>query len=65
MHGESLRGLALKASTEALETSGLKAKDIDLLLHASSSPDDLFGDGPWLAAEIQNQQQQQQQQQQQ
>ncbi|KAL8426816.1 hypothetical protein Efla_007143 [Eimeria flavescens] len=53
--GESLRELSLRAGREALAASGVRAQDIDLLLHASSSPDDLFGDGPWLAAELQTQ----------
>lgn len=52
-HGEHLRDLALRAGREALSSSGVHAKDIDLVLHASSSPDDLFGDGPWLGAELQ------------
>lgn len=52
-HGEHLRDLALRAGRDALASSGVRAKDIDLVLHASSSPDDLFGDGPWLGAELQ------------
>ncbi|XP_022588521.2 uncharacterized protein LOC34619780 [Cyclospora cayetanensis] len=52
-HGESLRALSLQASLSAVSSSGLKPRDIDLVLHASSSPDDLFGDGPWLGSEIQ------------
>lgn len=51
--GEHLRDLALGASRDAIASSGIQAKDIDLVLHATSSPDDLFGDGPWLAAELQ------------
>ncbi|KAL8442123.1 hypothetical protein Emag_006628 [Eimeria magna] len=53
-HGESLRDLSLRAARDAIASSRLRAKDLDLVLHASSSPDDLFGDGAWLAAEIQN-----------
>lgn len=52
-HGENLSDLALRAARDAVASSGVQAKDIDLVLHASSSPDDLFGDGPWLGAEIQ------------
>lgn len=52
-NGESLRDLALRASRDAIASSAIQAKDIDLVLHATSSPDDLFGDGPWLAAELQ------------
>lgn len=52
-HGQNLRDLALRAAREAVASSRIQANDIDLVLHASSSPDDLFGDGPWLGAEIQ------------
>ncbi|CDJ37526.1 3-oxoacyl-(acyl-carrier-protein) synthase III family protein, putative [Eimeria tenella] len=52
-HGEALRDLSVAAAQKALAASGLAANKLDLLLHASSSPDDLFGDGPWLAAQLQ------------
>ncbi|CDJ65448.1 3-oxoacyl-(acyl-carrier-protein) synthase III family protein, putative [Eimeria necatrix] len=52
-HGEALRDLSVAAAKKALAASGLKANNLDILLHASSSPDDLFGDGPWLAAQLQ------------
>ncbi|KYK63764.1 putative beta-ketoacyl-acyl carrier protein synthase III [Toxoplasma gondii TgCatPRC2] len=49
---ESLRSLAVDAARRALENAKLKASDIDLVLHASSSPDDLFGDATSIAAGI-------------
>ncbi|PFH38624.1 putative beta-ketoacyl-acyl carrier protein synthase III [Besnoitia besnoiti] len=49
---ESLRPLALTAARRALESANVKARDIDLVLHASSSPDDLFGDATSIAAGI-------------
>jgi len=41
--GEKLSDLAQKASSNALEMAGLRADEIDLILYATSSPDDLFG----------------------
>lgn len=41
--GETLGGLAVTASLKALEMAGVAAADIDLVLFATSSPDDLFG----------------------
>ncbi|KAJ9521733.1 hypothetical protein QJQ45_015349 [Haematococcus lacustris] len=41
--GESLGQLACQASAAALEMSGVQASDLDLILFATSSPDDLFG----------------------
>ena len=40
---ESLTSLAADASRKALEMAGVKAEDLDLILLATSSPDDLFG----------------------
>lgn len=41
--GETLTDLAEKASNRALEMAGVKAEEIDLVLFATSSPDDVFG----------------------
>ncbi|MCP9849898.1 beta-ketoacyl-ACP synthase III [Cyanobium sp. Morenito 9A2] len=44
--GESLTTLALAASRGALEQAGWAAEELDLILLATSSPDDLFGSAP-------------------
>jgi 3-oxoacyl-[acyl-carrier-protein] synthase-3 len=49
---ESLRSLGVKAATQALEMAGIDAKDIDLVICATSSPDDMFGDATAIAAQI-------------
>ncbi|CBZ53403.1 3-oxoacyl-(acyl-carrier-protein) synthase III family protein [Neospora caninum Liverpool] len=49
---ESLRPLAISAARRALQNAKVKARDVDLVLHASSSPDDLFGDATSIAAGI-------------
>ncbi len=41
--GESLTDLAVRASQDALAMAGVAAADVDLVLFATSSPDDLFG----------------------
>lgn len=40
---ESLSDHAAKASQQALDMAGIAAEDIDLIILATSSPDDLFG----------------------
>lgn len=50
--GSSLRELAINAALEALENSGVSASDIDLVIVATSSPDDLFGDAASVASAI-------------
>lgn len=40
---ETLTSLAADASTKALEMAGVKAEDLDLIILATSSPDDIFG----------------------
>ena len=50
--GETLRSLGVEASKNALEMSGLKPEDIDIVICATSSPDDMFGDATAIAAEI-------------
>lgn len=50
--GETLSQLAQEAGNRALEMAGVSADEIDLLLYASSSPDDLFGGACQLQALI-------------
>lgn len=49
---ESLRSLGVKAAQQALENAGVSAEDIDMVICATSSPDDMFGDATAIAAEI-------------
>lgn len=49
---ETIRDLATRAASNALEMSGLDPLDIDLVIVATSSPDDLFGDAPSVAANL-------------
>ena len=41
--GENLSKHAAEASKRALEMAGIQAADVDLILLATSTPDDLFG----------------------
>jgi len=50
--GGQIRGLAATAAARALESAGLEGKDIDLVILATSSPDDLFGDATSVAAAV-------------
>ncbi len=50
--GSSLRDLAKISALEALQSAGVAAADIDLVIVATSSPDDLFGDAAAVAASI-------------
>jgi len=50
--GESLRELGVEASKQALEMAGISAEDIDVVICATSSPEDMFGDATAIAAEI-------------
>ena len=49
---ESLRELCGQASERALAMSGWDAESLDLILLATSTPDDLFGSAPRLQARI-------------
>lgn len=42
--GQGVSDLAITASKKALEMAGVEGSDIDLVVMATSSPDDLFGD---------------------
>lgn len=49
---ESLRSLAARAAHSAIEMAGITPMDIDLIVLATSSPDDLFGSACQVQAEI-------------
>lgn len=51
-HEEQIKGLASDAGKQALEMSGLNPEDIDLVICATSSADDMFGDATSIAAEL-------------
>lgn len=50
--GSSLREIAIESARAALADSGSSASDIDLVIVATSSPDDLFGDAASVASAI-------------
>lgn len=50
--GESLRDLGIEAAKNALEMAGVKPEEIDIVICATSSPEDMFGDATAIAAEI-------------
>ena len=50
--GESLRELGAEASKQALDMAGISAEDIDIVICATSSPEDMFGDATAIAAQI-------------
>jgi 3-oxoacyl-[acyl-carrier-protein] synthase III len=49
---ESLTSLATAASQQAIESAGITAADIDLILLATSTPDDLFGSACRVQGEL-------------
>lgn len=50
--GESLRALQVEAAKKALEMAKVDAAEIDVVICATSSPEDMFGDAPSVAAEL-------------
>ena len=52
LEGQTLRSLGSKAAKQAIEMAGISPEDIDLVICATSSPDDIFGDSTAIAAEI-------------
>jgi 3-oxoacyl-[acyl-carrier-protein] synthase-3 len=50
--GESLAAFATAASRKALAASGITPQDLDLILLATSTPDDLFGSACQIQAEL-------------
>eukprot|EP00967_Tisochrysis_lutea_P097171 scaffold142648_cov27-Tisochrysis_lutea.AAC.2 len=49
---QGLSELASKAAANALENAGIDASEVDLVILATSSPDDLFGDAACVARSI-------------
>jgi 3-oxoacyl-[acyl-carrier-protein] synthase III len=49
---ESLRSLAHQAAKQALDMANVDPKDIDLLICATSSAEDMFGDATVIASEL-------------
>ncbi|MEH2422608.1 MAG: beta-ketoacyl-ACP synthase 3 [Nostoc sp.] len=49
---ESLSELATAASSQAIAASGIKPEDLDLILLATSTPDDLFGSACQVQAQL-------------
>lgn len=52
LQDESIRDLAIRASKQALSMAKVDATDIDVVICATSSPDDIFGDAPSIASEL-------------
>ena len=50
--GQGLQSLGVQAGAAALTMSGLSPADIDLVICATSSPDDLFGDATSIARDL-------------
>uniref|UniRef100_A0A0G4H833 beta-ketoacyl-[acyl-carrier-protein] synthase III n=1 Tax=Chromera velia CCMP2878 TaxID=1169474 RepID=A0A0G4H833_9ALVE len=50
--GETLQGLAVEASKKALENANFNPENLDLVVLATSSSEDLFGDATGIAAGI-------------
>ena len=51
-HGEDLHQLAIKAGKGAIEMAGIDPSELDVVICASSSPDDMFGDAPKIASAL-------------
>ncbi|MEJ6482364.1 beta-ketoacyl-ACP synthase III [Nostoc punctiforme UO1] len=49
---ESLSGLATAAGSRAIAASGIRPEDLDLILLATSTPDDLFGSACQVQAQL-------------
>ncbi|WP_017656223.1 beta-ketoacyl-ACP synthase III [Fortiea contorta] len=52
MPSESLSNLGAKASMQAISSAGITPADIDLIILATSSPDDLFGSACQIQAQL-------------
>jgi 3-oxoacyl-[acyl-carrier-protein] synthase III len=51
-HGESIRDLQILAARRALEMAKIDAADLDIVICSTSSPQDMFGDAPSVAAAL-------------
>jgi 3-oxoacyl-[acyl-carrier-protein] synthase-3 len=49
---ETLRSLGITAGRNAISMAGVNPEDIGLVICCTSSPDDLFGDAPSIAAAV-------------
>lgn len=49
---ETIRSLSIQAAKAALQMAKTSAEDIDLVICATSTADDMFGDAPSIAAEL-------------
>lgn len=49
---ESLRDLQVNAAQHALDMANVQASDIDMVICATSSPEDMFGDAPTVASQL-------------
>jgi 3-oxoacyl-[acyl-carrier-protein] synthase-3 len=49
---ETIRSLAVAAAKNALDMAGVEPVDVDIVICATSSPDDMFGDAPSIASEL-------------
>jgi 3-oxoacyl-[acyl-carrier-protein] synthase-3 len=52
LQGETLRALQVAAATDALAMAGVDASEISVVICATSSPDDMFGDAPSVASAL-------------
>lgn len=52
LEDESIRTLGTEAAKQALEMAGISAEDLDLVICATSSADDMFGDATVIASNI-------------
>lgn len=52
LHEQKIHELAVQAGANALEMAGVDAEDIDVVICATSTPDDMFGDAPRIASEL-------------
>lgn len=50
--GESLTTLSVEAARQALDHAGWHSEDLDLIVLATSSPDDLFGTAPLIQGQL-------------
>jgi len=50
--GEGLADLGIAAATKALQHAQVEAEEVELVILASSSPDDMFGDAAHIAKEV-------------
>lgn len=51
-HGEKLQSLSTEAAQKALDMAGVDPQDIGIVICASSSADDMFGDSTTIASDL-------------